>query len=310
MMLKGDNLKGTLRFLQENGMVHVSVSVPGLQENNQHYSVYIFFNEEKYEKIGQLESGETQAKLPNKGEIKAAGVIQDTEGGIFIMTGETEDFNWDHAKSVFYLKSRTQVKEAANGENEENKANDDIFKDTYPLTDDIVYPEEIVKIEDNLDASDLNVPIVQEAPQENDIPDNTYQPYEEAVNTEKETENSREEIAEAEEDSIVQRVRSEYENMQSEVCAECPIHAKKTIVYPFSKQYREFEWEKTEYPGLKGYWHYITGRLYVNGVLRKIAIGVPGDYALNPPSWLYGFDTYAFADDGEARGYWILFEDA
>lgn len=304
MMLKGGDLKGTLRFLQENGIVHVSVSIPGLQESNKLYSVYIFYDEEKYDKIGQLKSGEMQAKFPNRGDIKAAGVVLDTEGGIFAMTGEAEDFNWEHAKSIFYLKSRALQNTApAYSKDTEENTDENIFNAIYPLTDDTEYPEDIHKVtEDSSDASDYKVPIVQEIPEVDDL---AYRPPSNA-----DTENSVNETEEPGDESIIGRPRCEYENPQAEACAQCPIHAKKTVVYPFSKQYREFEWEKTEYPGLKGYWHYITGKLYVNGVLRKIAIGVPGDYALNPPSWLYGFDTYAFADDGEARGYWILFEDA
>lgn len=308
MMLKGNNLKGTLRFLQENGMVHISVSIPGLQESEKLYSVYIFYNEDKYEKIGQLKAGEIQEKLPNKGIVKAAGIVQDTEGGIFTMTGEAEDFNWDHAKSIFYLKSKVRQESPRALYNEDLKdTGENIFNDVYPL---YTEEEQIGKMEDNPKANNYNRPIVQEIHENNDIFDYAPQSYEKTENKTNEPESINEETSATEDESIIRRTRYEYENTQSEACAECPIHAKKTIIYPFSKQYRDFEWEKTEYPGLKGYWHYITGRLYVNGVLRKIAIGVPGDYALNPPSWLYGFDTYAFADGGEARGYWILFEDA
>ena len=310
MMLKGNGLKGTMRLIQDNGRLNASVLVPDLQGSNKPHPVYVFYNEEKAEKIGVLKAGDLQASLQPKGTIKAAGIMEDTEGMQLIMTGETEDFDWDHAKSMLYFKNQGSIKtalpepEASIQENKtvpfeigdnQTEPEPNIFpiNDIFPLTEEPEYsPKEDEFIENLLKESGY-------------LEESTENPPQAAEEVNMNAENATET-----ENEFLRKARQPFELPQEQVCEQCPIHAKKTIVRPFSKQYLEFEWEKTEYPGLKGYWHYITGRLYVDGVLQKIAIGVPGDYAINPPSWLYGFDTYAFADGGDARGYWILFEDA
>ena len=59
---------------------------------------------------------------------------------------------------------------------------------------------------------------------------------------------------------------------------------------------------------MSGNWHYISGEIYRNGVLTAYATGVPGEYALAPPRWLTGFQTYLSAQAG-AKGYWLMFEN-
>ncbi len=49
------------------------------------------------------------------------------------------------------------------------------------------------------------------------------------------------------------------------------------------------------------------GEIYQGQNCAAKALAVPGRYALNPPAWLKGFETYL--EDGEGQGYWLLFQD-
>ena len=288
MMLRGSNMKGMFRLTLDNGVYTASASVPDLQAKDGVYGVYVFYSEDMFEKVGELKAGEMQASFKAHGTAKAAGVAQNH--AVFSMTGENGDFDWERAKSMFYLK---------------NIANAD--KPRVPGGNSYEFMR------------NQGIPVIPDPPAGQRV--ELRPPPREEVYVAREPEYIQSELDNikleninnedaGEEEELIQRAREAFDQANMEACDQCPLRAKKTAVHPFSKQYKEFEWEKTEYPGLKGYWHYITGRMYVDGRLAKIAIGVPGDYALNPPSWLYGFDTYAFADDGEARGYWILFEEA
>lgn len=298
MMLQGAGLKGMLRMMRENNMVTASVMVSGIPEGRDEYSVYLFYDEENFEKLGVLLKGELQHTLPLKGAVRAAGVIRGQDAASLIMTGETGDFDWDRAKSIFYIKNQPMPKPVEKTEPRPQK--------------ETMNTPEIKPLKEPMNSLDRVYEEIVAAPDLHITPDFLYEEpgYEQPKNEYTGNEIRPEVMAAEEEEEMLQRARFAFEQAHQEACDQCPLHAKKSIIQPFARQYPDYEWEKTEFPGLKGYWHYITGRQYINGTLNKIAIGVPGDYAMNPPSWLYGFNTYAFADGGEAKGYWLLFEDA
>lgn len=92
-------------------------------------------------------------------------------------------------------------------------------------------------------------------------------------------------------------------------CDECPQPHQSEIV-PFPSIFPNSEWIKISYPGPAGWWHYISGSIYKGGALAAKALGVPGEYGMAPPVWLEGFGTYLRCFTGEARGYWLMFQDA
>jgi|AGTN01.2.fsa_nt_gi hypothetical protein len=90
---------------------------------------------------------------------------------------------------------------------------------------------------------------------------------------------------------------------------DCPQGIRQSHIDPFPGVFPGSEWVKVSYPGPAGWWHYIFGRACVEGCDAD-AIGVPGDYSMAPPVWLDGFSTYIRCTSGDARGYWLMFQDA
>lgn len=82
---------------------------------------------------------------------------------------------------------------------------------------------------------------------------------------------------------------------------------KESEVSPFPKIFPSSHWMKIEYPAYPGRGHYLVGEIYQGQNCAAKALAVPGRYALNPPAWLKGFETYL--EDGEGQGYWLLFQD-
>ena len=78
---------------------------------------------------------------------------------------------------------------------------------------------------------------------------------------------------------------------------------------PFKTAFPNSEWIKTQYQSRSGFWHYISGKIYQNNELKFKAIGVPGEYAMTPPSWLEGFNKYYVSESAIAKGYWVMFLD-
>ncbi len=91
--------------------------------------------------------------------------------------------------------------------------------------------------------------------------------------------------------------------------AECSAGIRQNNIDPFPGMYPGSEWVKISYPGPMGWWHYIFGRVQLNG-READAIGVPGEYSMTPPAWLDGFSTWTRCTSGDARGYWLMFQDA
>jgi hypothetical protein len=89
----------------------------------------------------------------------------------------------------------------------------------------------------------------------------------------------------------------------------CPGGIRQSPVDPFPGVFPGSEWVKISYPGPTGWWHYIFGRACVDGYDADV-VGVPGDYSMAPPAWLDGFSTYVRCSSGDARGYWLMFQDA
>lgn len=80
-------------------------------------------------------------------------------------------------------------------------------------------------------------------------------------------------------------------------------------VQPFSYLFAESRWERVEYPFAYGQSGYLKGEIYRDGALIATAMAIPGKYALTPPPWLKGFNTYLQEQDGPA-GYWVLLRDS
>lgn len=78
-------------------------------------------------------------------------------------------------------------------------------------------------------------------------------------------------------------------------------------VQPFPKIFPSSKWVKVEYPSFPGRGYYLSGEIFQGENCTARALAVPGRYALNPPAWLKGFETYL--EDGNAQGYWLLFLD-
>lgn len=100
------------------------------------------------------------------------------------------------------------------------------------------------------------------------------------------------------------------EGVEEESCDACPHAVRENNINPFPSVFPNSEWVKISYPGPTGWWHYISGKIYKGGVLAAKALGVPGEYGMAPPIWLEGFGTYLRCFTGDARGYWIMFQDA
>ncbi len=92
-------------------------------------------------------------------------------------------------------------------------------------------------------------------------------------------------------------------------CDECA-RPHESSLDPFPSIFPNSEWVKVSYPGPAGWWHYISGKIYKGGALVAKALGVPGEYGMTPPIWLEGFGTYLRCVSGDARGYWLMFQDA
>ncbi len=114
-----------------------------------------------------------------------------------------------------------------------------------------------------------------------------------------------------------QEERAEFEDKAAGYTAEiiqnignsnCPIGGEVERCNPFYGMWPEAIWHCVEYSTGEG-WHYIKGDIYENGKLLARAIGVPGNPAPRPPSWLEGFSSYYRSSDGKAKGYWMMFQD-
>ena len=80
-------------------------------------------------------------------------------------------------------------------------------------------------------------------------------------------------------------------------------------VQPFSYLFEDSRWSPFQYPFAYGQSGYLKGEIYRDGALIATAMAIPGKYALTPPPWLKGFNTYLQEPDGPA-GYWVLLRDS
>lgn len=85
------------------------------------------------------------------------------------------------------------------------------------------------------------------------------------------------------------------------------IQRREKSVQPFPKIFPSSKWVKVEYPSFPGRGYYLSGEIFQGERCAAKALAVPGRYALNPPAWLKGFETYL--EDSNAQGYWLLFCD-
>jgi len=96
---------------------------------------------------------------------------------------------------------------------------------------------------------------------------------------------------------------------QEEEAQRQSVQPKTQKINPFMNYFPNSEWIKTQYQGRRGYWHYLSGKIYDHQTLKYKAIAVPGEYAVTPPSWLEGFNKYYISNIPTASGYWIMFLD-
>lgn len=96
---------------------------------------------------------------------------------------------------------------------------------------------------------------------------------------------------------------------EPEACDACPHAIKQRRINPFPSVFPGSEWVKISYPGPTGWWHYISGTIYRGNKTARV-LGVPGEYSMAPPIWLEGFGTYLRSAEPDARGYWLMFQDA
>lgn len=95
-----------------------------------------------------------------------------------------------------------------------------------------------------------------------------------------------------------------------EFCDSCPHVIRQDKINPFPTVFPNSEWVKISYPGPTGWWHYISGTIYKDSTVVAKVLGVPGEYGMAPPIWLEGFGTYMRCVTEDARGYWLMFQDA
>jgi hypothetical protein len=99
------------------------------------------------------------------------------------------------------------------------------------------------------------------------------------------------------------------EGIEENGCNACPFIENRENINPFPDIFPNSEWVKISYPGPSGLWHYLSGKIFKNGTVAAMAIGVPGEYGITPPVWLEGFNTYLRTPAGGANGYWLMFQD-
>lgn len=102
----------------------------------------------------------------------------------------------------------------------------------------------------------------------------------------------------------------EMEEAPSAVCDSCPHVIRQDRINPFPSAFPNSEWVKISYPGPTGWWHYISGTIRNENTVVAKVLGVPGEYGMAPPIWLEGFGTYMRCVTPDARGYWLMFQDA
>ncbi len=95
-----------------------------------------------------------------------------------------------------------------------------------------------------------------------------------------------------------------------DVCDSCPHVIRQDKINPFPTVFPDSEWVKISYPGPTGWWHYISGKIRNKDTVVAKVLGVPGEYGMAPPIWLEGFGTYMRCVTPDARGYWLMFQDA
>jgi hypothetical protein len=110
-------------------------------------------------------------------------------------------------------------------------------------------------------------------------------------------------------EQTIEEERQDTERTQKAPERKSCIQAEEQVVSPFSHVFGESVWHRVEYPYLKGHKFYLIGEIFNKGDLSATVLAVPGEYALNPPPWLQGFNLYLNSDDG-IEGYWVYMRDA
>jgi hypothetical protein len=100
------------------------------------------------------------------------------------------------------------------------------------------------------------------------------------------------------------------DGLEENGCGACPHIERQEDLNPFPNTFPNSEWVKISYPGPAGWWHYISGKVYMGSTVAAKVLGVPGEYNMSPPVWLEGFGTYLRSSGVEASGYWLMFQDA
>lgn len=119
-----------------------------------------------------------------------------------------------------------------------------------------------------------------------------------------------EDFVPADEDTIEKYHVEMTEPTEDESPAACPHVTRQIKINPFPSVFPTSAWVKISYPGPTGWWHYISGTIYKNNEVAAKVLGVPGEYGMAPPIWLEGFGTYMRCVGDDAKGYWLMFQDA
>lgn len=88
----------------------------------------------------------------------------------------------------------------------------------------------------------------------------------------------------------------------------CQSMARSSLGNPFPGLIKNAVWKRVEYPYFANGSHYLIGEVIEDQSMAATILAVPGEYAINPPPWLKGFDYFAHSAE-TAQGYWLFAKD-
>ncbi len=283
--------------------------------------VVLFFDENTFIRLPGT-AGE--ATVENAGAVCAAALVKGRE---FLMTGRRCSFDWRRAKTGFAMKTAPKVGMPLRGEKFYEPLCETVDRET-PTLNELMHKiiQEEKKKQHILPAE--GKPVVetrevyrkesqkQEKPVEKEILEEIRQMeasiFKEAAG--EKTEILQMPIREPREETPPQKEAQTNtpdavgpsQTLRTQSC----IRPEEAVASPFSHLFENSVWRKIKYPYIKGRKHYLVGEIFrEDKELLAVAVAVPGEYALKPPAWLKGFNTYLNSDDGFG-GYWVYIRNA
>ena len=270
----------------------------------------LFFDTQNY-KVVEGSAGELEALPAN---VQAAAVVQNNT---FLLTGAYEQFDWLTAKQM-YLYQDGQIQ----------AENVDTLKE--PSVREILnaIPNQTPSIEKEEPHQDAEQKPQTTEKLEKEKVIHPFKQKEEIVSAmKKERGLFFSDVAELETSDILKQVSPESAPLTTENAIEqsrqththgvlprdvadtdaCVLPEEEAIS-PFSYVFPEAYWKKVSYPYNLGAGYYLAGKIYERSAEIATAIAVPGSYAMNPPQWLEGFQTY-LEDEQTKQGYWLFFRN-